>query len=72
MGAFFPKLKKLGREVERWYTFSVEIKNGRNYISSPSYALAEYIKATLLKLFASLICVLTLYHPVVSHPYSYG
>ena len=62
----------LGHEVDRWRIFSVELKDGRNYTSSPSYALVECMKLALLEFAACAIFVVTLCHPVASLPYNYG
>ena len=72
LGALFSKVETLGREINRWRTFSVELKNGRNYTSSPSYALVECIKVTLLEIAACVIYIVTLSRPVAIHPYNYG
>jgi hypothetical protein len=72
MGAIFSKVRKLGCEADRWPTFSVELKNERNNTSSPSYALVECIKVTIIEFAAFAIFVVILCHPVASHLSNYG
>jgi hypothetical protein len=70
-GGTFLEGQKLGHEVDRWRTFSFELKNERNYTSNPLYAFVECIKATLLEFVACAVFVVALYHPLARHPYNY-